>query len=173
MCLNLTWHCNLLPKSHATWSASNRISFQILDHTFEIYRSYSRIPLLFCLVYLYSHPSHSRTNRTPTEMPSQKHFFFHIPLKLKLYLKIWRLLQQKEHFCLHNNRYNVYNCWIVCLISLLANFYKLIFSRFFFNVYVRREALKKDRNKGANLSLRCYKPGRNVLQTVQTKPFQL
>lgn len=48
-----------------------------------------------------------------------------------------------------------------------------IFSRFFFNVFVRREALKKDRNKGANLSLRCYKPGRNVLQTVQTKPFQL
>lgn len=131
MCLNLTWYCNLLPKSHATWSASNRISFQTLDHTFEIYRSYSRIPLLFCLVYLYSHPSHSRTNRTPTEMPSQKHFFFHIPLKLKLYLKIWPFLQQKEHFCLHNNRYNVYNCWIVCLISLLANFYKLFFSRFF------------------------------------------
>lgn len=44
---------------------------------------------------------------------------------------------------------------------------------FFFYVYVRREALKKDRNKGANLSLRCYKPGRNVLKTVQTKLFQL
>lgn len=47
------------------------------------------------------------------------------------------------------------------------------FLKIFFNVFVRREALKEDRNKGANLSLRCYKPGRNVLQTVQTKPFQL
>ena len=52
MCLNLARHSNLRLKSYATWNAPNRISDQTPGRTFEFYRSRTRVPLLFCLVYL-------------------------------------------------------------------------------------------------------------------------